>query len=65
MSGTHRYYGFPWRYSRTPQEAKLPPAGLGEHNEFVYKKLLKMSDAEYAELEKEEYIGDVYGPNIF
>ena len=64
-SGTHRYPGFPWRYSRTPQEAKLPPPGLGEHNEFVYKKLLKKSDAEYAELEAEQYIGDVYGPNIF
>ena len=63
-TGTHRYPGFPWRYSRTPQEAKLPPPGLGEHNEFVYKKLLKMSDEEYAELEKEQYIGDVYLPNV-
>ncbi len=62
--GTHRYPGFPWRFSKTPQEIKLPPVGLGEHNEHVYKKILGVSDEEYAELEREEHIGDVYGPNV-
>ena len=62
--GTHRYHGFPWRFSRTPQEVKLPPPGLGEHNEYVYKKILGMTDEHYAELEQEQHIGDVYGPNV-
>jgi crotonobetainyl-CoA:carnitine CoA-transferase CaiB-like acyl-CoA transferase len=62
--GTHRYPGFPWRFSRTPQEVKLPPVGLGEHNEYVYKKILGKTDEQYAELEKDEHIGDVYGPHI-
>ncbi|MCG6533453.1 MAG: CoA transferase [Syntrophales bacterium LBB04] len=63
-SGTHKYPGFPWRYTHIPQKAYLPPPGLGEHNEYVYKEILKMSDVEYAELEREQIIGDVYLPNV-
>jgi crotonobetainyl-CoA:carnitine CoA-transferase CaiB-like acyl-CoA transferase len=63
-SGTHLYPGFPWRYSRIPQTAYLPPVGLGEHNEYVYKELLKMSDQEYEQLKEENYTGDVYMPNV-
>jgi len=62
--GTHRYPGFPWRYANTPQEAKLPPPGLGEHNEYVFKQILKLTDEEYAELEEEKYIGDTYLPHV-
>lgn len=63
--GTHLYAGFPWKYLRTPQKVYLPPPGLGEHNEYVYKQVLGMSDEEYAELEREQYIGDTYLPNVF
>lgn len=63
-SGTHKYPGFPWKYTQRPQKAYLPPPGLGEHNEYVYKGILKLSDAEYAELEKEQIIGDVYLPHV-
>ena len=63
-SGTHKYPGFPWKYTQRPQMAYLPPPGLGEHNEYVYKGILKLSDAEYADLEKEQIIGDVYLPNV-
>ncbi len=62
--GTHLYPGFPWKYKRTPQKAYLPPPGLGEHNEYVYKKLLKVSDEEYDELVREHHIGDVYLPSV-
>jgi len=62
--GTHAYPGFPWKFTRAPQEAYLPPPGLGEHNEYVSKELLKMTDEEYAELEREQYIGDTYLPTV-
>ena len=62
--GTHLYPGFPWKCANTPQEAKLPPPGLGEHNEYVFKQILKVSDEEYTKLEEEQYIGDVYLPNV-
>jgi len=62
--GNHLYAGFAWRHLRAPQKAYLPPPGLGEHNEYVYKELLKMTDEEYAELEKEQYIGDTYLPHV-
>ena len=63
-TGTHNYPGFPWKTSRTPQEVRLPPPGLGEHNEYVFKELLNISDEEYAELEKEKYIGTEYLPDV-
>ena len=35
--------------SKTPRQIKSPPPCLGEHNEYVFKELLKMSDDEIAE----------------
>ena len=35
--------------SRTPRQVKRPSPCLGEHNEYVYKELLKMSDEEIAQ----------------
>lgn len=57
--GTHEYTGYPGILRNTPRKdrAQMPPAGLGEHNEYVFKVLLGLSDAEYAELEKAEFIG--------
>jgi len=48
--------------SRTPNSLQLPPVRLGEYNEYVYKKILGVSDAEYAELEKEGHIGTDFSP---
>lgn len=62
--GTHRYAGFAWKYSKTPQEVKLPPVGLGEHNEYVYKQVLHVSDEEYDRLGREQKIGDAYLSNV-
>jgi benzylsuccinate CoA-transferase BbsF subunit len=57
--GTHLYTGYTGKYKRTIRKnrADMPPCGVGEHNEYVFKELLKLSDEEYAELEKEQYIG--------
>jgi crotonobetainyl-CoA:carnitine CoA-transferase CaiB-like acyl-CoA transferase len=55
--GTHLYHGLPWKASKTPNQLRLPPCRLGEHNEYVYKEVIGVSDEEYAELEKAGHIG--------
>jgi crotonobetainyl-CoA:carnitine CoA-transferase CaiB-like acyl-CoA transferase len=55
--GTHQYPGLPFRMSKTPNSFRLPAVRLGEHNEYVYKQILGVSDEEYAELEREGHIG--------
>jgi len=62
--GTHLYPGLGWRMSQTPNKLRLPPVRLGEHNEYVYKQILKVPDEEYLELEKEGHIGMDYVPEI-
>jgi crotonobetainyl-CoA:carnitine CoA-transferase CaiB-like acyl-CoA transferase len=59
-AGTHPYPGFLWKMSKTPSKVRHPPPCLGEHNEYVYKKLLNVSDEEYALLEQEKHIGKDY-----
>lgn len=39
-----------FRFSETPVFVQQPPVALGEHNEYVYKRLLGMSDADYNRL---------------
>jgi len=55
--GTHLYPGIAWRMSKTPNKIQTPPPLFGEHNEYVYKKVIGVSDEEYAELEKAGHIG--------
>jgi crotonobetainyl-CoA:carnitine CoA-transferase CaiB-like acyl-CoA transferase len=62
--GTHLYPGLSWRMSKTPNKLRLPPVRLGEYNEYVYKQLLKISDEEYKELEREGHIGMDYLPEV-
>ena len=62
--GDHLYPGPPWKLSATPIEMRHPPVRLGEHNEYIYKKLLGYSDQEYQELEAQGHIGTEYAPNI-
>jgi crotonobetainyl-CoA:carnitine CoA-transferase CaiB-like acyl-CoA transferase len=38
------------RFSETPLGVRQPPVALGEHNEYVYKSLLGVDDAEYERL---------------
>jgi len=62
--GTHLYHGLPWKASKTPNRLRLPPCRLGEHNEYVYKEVIGVSDEEYAELEKAGHIGMDFIPSI-
>ena len=56
-AGTHRHPGEFCRMSKTRMRIRKPPCRLGEHNPYVYKSLIGVSDEEYAELEKEGHIG--------
>jgi crotonobetainyl-CoA:carnitine CoA-transferase CaiB-like acyl-CoA transferase len=56
-AGTHVYPGIMWRMSKTPATIRRPPVRLGEDNDYVYRELLKLSDAEIAALRAEGHIG--------
>ena len=48
--GLHAYDGPSFRLSKTPGELRMPAPCLGQHNEYVYKELLGMSDEEVEDL---------------
>jgi len=56
-AGTHLYPGMLWKMSRTPMSIRRPPPCLGEHNDYVFREVLRMSEEEIAELEREKIIG--------
>jgi crotonobetainyl-CoA:carnitine CoA-transferase CaiB-like acyl-CoA transferase len=56
-SGTHLYPGIAWRMSKMPNEIRRPACCLGEHNEYIFKKIIGVSAEEYADLEMTEHIG--------
>ena len=63
-AGTHLYPGMAWKLSKTPLSIRRPPMRLGEHNEYVYKHILGVSDEEYAELVEQGEIGTEPAPHI-
>jgi crotonobetainyl-CoA:carnitine CoA-transferase CaiB-like acyl-CoA transferase len=56
-SGTHPYPGIMWKMSKTPAPIRRPPVRLGEHNDYVYRELLRLSDDEIEALRAEGHIG--------
>ena len=58
--GAHLYPGVIWKFGRTPLGIRTPPVRLGEHNEYVYKEILGVSEKEYEELKQEGHIGMDY-----
>ena len=63
-AGTHTYAGIGWTQKKTPNSIRRYAYCLGEDNEYVYKELLKISDEEYAELEREGHIGKDFAPHV-
>ena len=63
-AGTHLYPGAPYRLATSDLGPRLPPVRLGEHNEYVWRELIGVSEAEYRELEARGAIGTEYGPEI-
>jgi crotonobetainyl-CoA:carnitine CoA-transferase CaiB-like acyl-CoA transferase len=52
-AGTHRYPGVSWKMGRTPGGLCMPSPCFGEHNDYVFRELLGMSDGDIARLGKE------------
>ena len=48
--GPHIYQPPPYRFSKTPHELTMPAPCMGQHNEYMLKEVLGMSDDEVAEL---------------
>ena len=48
-TGPSAYDGAPFKLSKTPGSLRTPAPLLGEHNEYVCKEILGMSDEEIAE----------------
>ena len=57
--GTYRYPGFPWKFGGTPLRVYQPPCMVGEHNEYVYKDVIGLSEKEIADMESVGVIGDL------
>ncbi|HXH13978.1 MAG TPA: CoA transferase [Alphaproteobacteria bacterium] len=56
-AGTHPYPGIMWQMSKTAATIRRPAVRLGEDNDYVYRELLKLSEAEIAALRAEGHIG--------
>ena len=63
-TGTFLYPGFPYRFCGAPLSVRRGPVQLGQDNEYVYKELLGVSAAEYAELERSGHIGTELAPHL-
>lgn len=53
-----------FKFSRSDVTLRTPPALLGEHNEYVYRELLGISDEEHATLEAGGHITTTYADEI-
>ena len=62
--GTLQYHGPGWLMSKTPNRLREAAPLLGEHNPYVYKEILGVSDEEYARLEAEGHIGMDMMPDV-
>jgi crotonobetainyl-CoA:carnitine CoA-transferase CaiB-like acyl-CoA transferase len=49
--------GVPWRLSLTPAHVRLSAPCFGEHNDYIFRHLLRLSDEEVAELERQGVSG--------
>ncbi|MFQ5382322.1 MAG: CoA transferase, partial [Dehalococcoidia bacterium] len=58
-AGRRGYPGLPIRLSETPATYRLPPPGLGEHNDAVYGGLLGLTKDELAALREKRVIADL------
>jgi crotonobetainyl-CoA:carnitine CoA-transferase CaiB-like acyl-CoA transferase len=57
VTGTYKQHGFPARFSETPVRIRMPAPTLGQHNEYVFTKLLGMTMEELKQLAEEKVIG--------
>ncbi|MCC7365128.1 MAG: CoA transferase [Dehalococcoidia bacterium] len=61
---TYDFIGPLYDYSDTPLQFYQDPATLGEHNEYVYRELLQVSDEEWASLQAAGHIATEFDESI-
>lgn len=59
LTGTHAYPSWPVKFSGKRVEHRKPAPKLGEHNEYVLKEILELTDEQIDELETKEIIGEI------
>jgi crotonobetainyl-CoA:carnitine CoA-transferase CaiB-like acyl-CoA transferase len=57
--GVLPYPGMPWKLSETPASVRMPAPLYAEHNDYVYKELLKLTAQQVEELHKEKVTSPV------
>ncbi len=62
--GTHRYPSTTFKNSKVPFLVRKPPVRLGEDNDYIYRQVLKLTEAEYDHLKALGQIGMDYAPNV-
>jgi len=63
-SGEYEYVGPLWQFPETPVEFLQPPVMFGEHNDYVYRELLKLPEEEIAKLRDGGHITTEYDPSV-
>jgi crotonobetainyl-CoA:carnitine CoA-transferase CaiB-like acyl-CoA transferase len=63
-AGTWDMDGVPWRMSRSPAHVRLPAPRFAEHNDYVLRGLLGLSEEEIRELAAAGVIGDRPNPGV-
>lgn len=63
-AGTKEYMGPLWRFPATPVTYDQPPVTMGEHNDYVYREVLQMSDGEFEALRAGGHIARDYDPSV-
>lgn len=59
-AGTHPYESSPIRLGSSREKTiRTPSPCLGEHNDYVYKEILKLSEAEIAQLKEQQVISNI------
>ena len=61
---TYEFVGPLWNMEGTPVEFSQPPVGFGEHNDYVYRDVLKVSDAEYEHFKELGWITMDYDKSV-
>ncbi len=63
-TGTYMYPGAIAQLRNAPLVVRRPPVRLGEDNEYIYKDVLGVSDAEYEKLVETGHIGLDFAPGV-
>ncbi|MBA4180244.1 MAG: hypothetical protein C0506_06595 [Anaerolinea sp.] len=63
-AGEHEYVGPLWQFEETPVEFLQPPVMFGEHNDYVYREVLGMSEAEYSAMKAGGHVSMEYDASV-